>query len=702
MKLLRYTLLALLGTLVLVLPAHAQIGTRVYTTAVVANDIGVGNIGSAIAWHQISWNPLGTVGSCSVKLQQSTDNITYSDLITSQTCTSVGQSAVVNVMTNYIKIEVTTKTGSGTVTVRWNGWNCDPAVCGGGSSGGTIGGAISVGQTAYGSTTNTIAGTTKIIDMTSLAGADLGAKMNTCVGLLPSGNGICRGDNLPATLTLSTLVVTTGTVVFTFCGQSVTQSNSIEFMGNDSWIKGCPGQSTTFSQTSAAQPQLIVGGNNSGTDGITWVGNASSTVDVILMAGMGDQVLNSNISNFAVNGIDLVLMNSAVNGPPTLIQGNTITSATTSTGSDIVESAGNGLPVDVFQNNLYVQSASSFFLDNQNAGPINFMNNTARFLANSAGGVNLGSGQMSGNLIDTADNMDVLHDTTNYLVTVASGATVTGNIIGCAGIPMDGDDGGPGIQFNGAGSVGQLTITGNVLANCGGPNGKAAIELNDSGGATDIAEVTITGNAIRVGESDGTNDTYAILFKVANAMSSIDAVNITGNEIRDFITPDTHGIAFGFLNTGNAPATSLDFNDNTIMNFNRGIVGSNFGLLTARGNTWDNTTTPLPSGLIPAISSGFGTSAAVTHFSTSSTDSFTFTISVGTSNTGTGVLTLPFSSVGWTCTATDVTTTSTTVSQTKVVPTSTTSVTFQNYTDVSGTHAWVDNDVLNGQCSRYN
>jgi hypothetical protein len=103
------------------------------------------------------------------------------------------------------------------------------------------------------------------------------------------------------------------------------------------------------------------------------------------------------------------------------------------------------------------------------------------------------------------------------------------------------------------------------------------------------------------------------------------------------------------------------------------------------------------SSTAPAIASGFGTSPSVV----ASNGTFAFTINVGTSNTGTGVLTLPAAVTGWACSATDTTTVSTTVTSTHVVPTSTTSVTFQNYTDVSGTHAWVDADVLSVQCAAY-
>lgn len=99
----------------------------------------------------------------------------------------------------------------------------------------------------------------------------------------------------------------------------------------------------------------------------------------------------------------------------------------------------------------------------------------------------------------------------------------------------------------------------------------------------------------------------------------------------------------------------------------------------------------------PAIASGFGTMPSVI----TPNGTAAFTINVGTSNTGTGVLTMPAAPHGWSCTATDTTTTSTTVAQTKVVPTSVTSVTFQNYSDVAAAHAWVDSDVLTVSCFPY-
>jgi hypothetical protein len=103
-----------------------------------------------------------------------------------------------------------------------------------------------------------------------------------------------------------------------------------------------------------------------------------------------------------------------------------------------------------------------------------------------------------------------------------------------------------------------------------------------------------------------------------------------------------------------------------------------------------------PNG-IPVIAAGFGTAAAVV----STNGTAAFTVNVGTSNTGTGNLTMPAAAHGWACAVNDVTTQSTTVSQTKVSATTTTTVTVQNYGDTMSTHDWVDSDVLQFQCTPY-
>ncbi len=77
-----------------------------------------------------------------------------------------------------------------------------------------------------------------------------------------------------------------------------------------------------------------------------------------------------------------------------------------------------------------------------------------------------------------------------------------------------------------------------------------------------------------------------------------------------------------------------------------------------------------------------------------------FKVNVGTSNTGTCTITMPTATTDWICSATDITRTTTTVSQTKSIPggTPATQITLQNYTDISGTGAWTDSDVIAVSC----
>lgn len=118
----RRILLALVSILGISVCAHAQINQT--ATLTTGSKIGtvISEVGSGVNVHIVTWNTTGTVSACSVKVQQSADNITFSDLITSQTCTSSGgPTTSVTGVVNYIRVNATTLTGSGTLTVRYTG-----------------------------------------------------------------------------------------------------------------------------------------------------------------------------------------------------------------------------------------------------------------------------------------------------------------------------------------------------------------------------------------------------------------------------------------------------------------------------------------------------------------------------------------------------------------------------------------------------
>jgi hypothetical protein len=86
--------------------------------------------GSGIAvpttyYHQLTWSVSGTVATCSVTLDSSADNSSWSSggAIGAQTCTSSGQSSLVNAAANYVRINLGTFTGSGSIYISYIGYS---------------------------------------------------------------------------------------------------------------------------------------------------------------------------------------------------------------------------------------------------------------------------------------------------------------------------------------------------------------------------------------------------------------------------------------------------------------------------------------------------------------------------------------------------------------------------------------------------
>lgn len=106
----------------------------------------------------------------------------------------------------------------------------------------------------------------------------------------------------------------------------------------------------------------------------------------------------------------------------------------------------------------------------------------------------------------------------------------------------------------------------------------------------------------------------------------------------------------------------------------------------------------LCSATAPTISSGFGTGAAIV----SSNGTCAFQINVGTGGTAnTGVIGLPAANAGWVCSATDITTTSSTVFMTKQTASTTTTATVKNFNTTAAAAAWAASDKLDVICHGY-
>ena len=100
----------------------------------------------------------------------------------------------------------------------------------------------------------------------------------------------------------------------------------------------------------------------------------------------------------------------------------------------------------------------------------------------------------------------------------------------------------------------------------------------------------------------------------------------------------------------------------------------------------------------PTISSGFGTSPSINANGTAS-----FQVTVGTGGTATnGIIAFPLAAqFGWSCSAEDVTTQSTTVFITHEIASTVTSITAANFTDLGAQGAWTAGDVLDFSCTAH-
>jgi len=106
----------------------------------------------------------------------------------------------------------------------------------------------------------------------------------------------------------------------------------------------------------------------------------------------------------------------------------------------------------------------------------------------------------------------------------------------------------------------------------------------------------------------------------------------------------------------------------------------------------------LVSNTAPTISSGFGTSPSIS----ANNGTAAFRINVGTGGTATsGVIGLPAATAGWNCQLTDITTRSTTVTQTLQTASTTTTATVGNFNSSMAAAAWVASDILAVSCFAY-
>jgi len=108
-------------------------GERSITFSVASSDITLNLSGSGISASKITWSSIGSAPSvCTIALDSSVDGLTWSagTAISNQTCTSNGNSSIITGVFSFVRITLVSFTGSGTLTVKWNGYVNPPSVSG--------------------------------------------------------------------------------------------------------------------------------------------------------------------------------------------------------------------------------------------------------------------------------------------------------------------------------------------------------------------------------------------------------------------------------------------------------------------------------------------------------------------------------------------------------------------------------------------
>jgi GH24 family phage-related lysozyme (muramidase) len=142
-------------------------------------------VGVGAQYHQLSWNVLGTLSACSVRVDSSADGVTWNtgDIVAAQTCTSNGNAISTAHTVNYTRINVTsiTPVSTATLTVNLTGYANNPV-----PSGGTVTGVTASSPvTSSGGATPNIACPTCTTESGSPVAGNI-PKFSTATNLVPA------------------------------------------------------------------------------------------------------------------------------------------------------------------------------------------------------------------------------------------------------------------------------------------------------------------------------------------------------------------------------------------------------------------------------------------------------------------------------------------------------------------------------------
>lgn len=232
--------------------AQTQAGLqREYSATAATAFTGIKIAGQGLMYHQIVWATEGTISTCVLQLDKSTDGSTWStQLISGTTCTSAGSTTLVTGTAAYVRVNISTLTGGGTITAVYQAFIKSPNML--------VGQGNPTDQTTIALRDEFIAGS-----LSSLSVGELGWTMS---GTAACGTAVATAGAIP---NVGLFTMTTGGSSGNTCGITGAAASALGALGNFApwemvWVFKVPSNATAgaylgFSDSLTAVPSNWAG-----------------------------------------------------------------------------------------------------------------------------------------------------------------------------------------------------------------------------------------------------------------------------------------------------------------------------------------------------------------------------------------------------------------------------------------------------------
>lgn len=204
------------------LPAQAQTGPavqRAYNASAASAFETINQGGMGTVYHQLTWTIAGTVTTCVAQVDSSTDGISWTSagVISGKTCTTNGSSGLVSSVASFTRVNISTLTGGGTLTVVYQSFVASPNML------------VGITNSAGNPTDQTSLNLSDDFFGGSLSSLSIGQLLWTMSGTAACGTAVATAGTLPHP---SLFTMTTGGSTGNTCGITGAGASALGALGN--------------------------------------------------------------------------------------------------------------------------------------------------------------------------------------------------------------------------------------------------------------------------------------------------------------------------------------------------------------------------------------------------------------------------------------------------------------------------------------